>query len=109
VLSLLPGDKLPKIEFNLFKIDTLVHFIFYATLSFLMGIAFIFNKNEPFKKWIVLIIATGILVGCFVEVIQGNFIQNRFFSFSDIIANTIGTVIGIIVFVKIRLNNVKLW
>ena len=109
VLSFLPGEKLPKIEFDLFKIDTLVHFIFYATLTYLMSFAFLSKKNEPLLNWIVFIIATGILIGCFVEVIQGNFIKNRFFSVSDIFANTIGNLIGMIAFVKFRLNNVKLW
>lgn len=116
MLSFLPGDKLPEIKFTLFEIDKVVHFLLYFTLVILMSFSFLKNKNEnnskknePFLKRIVLIIATGIFIGSFIEVIQGNFIPNRAFDVFDILANSIGTFIGMIFFVKIRLNKLKIW
>jgi len=112
VLSFMPGDKLPEIKFTLFEIDKIVHFVLYFILVILMSFSFLENnstKNEPFLKRIVLIIATGILIGSFIEIIQGSFIPNRAFDIFDIVANSIGTFIGMIFFVKIRLNKLKIW
>jgi len=108
----MPGDKLPEIKFTLFEIDKIVHFVLYFILVILMSFSFLENnstKNEPFLKRIVLIIATGILIGSFIEIIQGSFIPNRAFDIFDIVANSIGTFIGMIFFVKIRLNKLKIW
>lgn len=109
VLSLTPGDRLPKIEFTLFEIDKVIHFLFYFILALLMGFGFYSKKNEPFIKRIVVIIATGISTGSIIEVIQGNFIKNRFFDVFDIIANSIGTIIGFLLIEIIRKNKLKLW
>ena len=109
VLSFLPGDKFPDITFTLFEIDKIVHFLFYFVLALLMGTAFYYKKNEPFIKRIVIIVAIGISVGFFIEVIQGNFIKNRFFDFFDILANSIGTLVGFIIIEKIRINKLKHW
>lgn len=116
VLSFLPGDKLPELNFTLFELDKLIHFGLYFVLANLMGFAFLNDqiqkkskKNEPFLKRIVWIVATGMLIGYLVEVIQGNFVPNRAYDMFDVLANSIGTIIGIIFFVKFRLKKLKIW
>jgi len=105
VLSLLPGDKLPEIEFSLFRLDIFVHLIFYSILTFLMLIGFKIKKNEPFFKSIVLIVMTTVVIGFSIELLQGNFIANRYFSYADILANSIGTVLGLVIFIKFYAKN----
>jgi len=109
ILSLTPGENFPEIEFNLFELDKLIHFIFYFTLVVLMNIGFRLKKSEPFYKSIVWIVVIGIFIGWSIEYLQGNFITNRFFDYSDIIANSLGTVIGMLIYVKYLMNKYKFW
>src|SRR5690606_6972450 len=101
ILSFLPGDQLPKIDLGFFKVDLFVHLFFYFVLTFLMLNAFE-KKNEPFLMLFVYISVITIFIGFFVEIIQGNYIKNRFFDKNDIFANAIGTLIGLLFFVWIK-------
>lgn len=76
----------------------------YFGLSFLQLIGFSDRqKNNPKKKlnlshfklygWIILV---GILVGYTIELIQGNFIVQRYFDITDLVANFFGTIFGVI-------------
>jgi len=105
ILSLTPGKHLPEIKFEWFEIDKVIHFAFYFILVILMSIAFRLIKNEPFSKGIVLIVVIGILIGWSIEFIQGNYITNRYFDYSDIIANSLGTVVGMLIYVKYPIKN----
>jgi len=105
----MPGENFPKIEFNLFELDKLIHFIFYFILVVLMNIGFRLKKSEPFYRSIVWIIVVGIFTGWSIEYLQGNFITNRFFDYSDIIANSVGTIVGMLIYVKYLMNKYKFW
>jgi len=109
ILSLIPGENLPEIEFNLFELDKLIHFIFYFILVILMNIGFRLKKSEPFYKSIVWIVVVGIFTGWSIEYLQGDFITNRFFDYSDIIANSLGTIVGMLIYVKYLMNKYKFW
>jgi len=109
ILSLTPGDNLPDIEFHLFGLDKLIHFIFYFILVILMSIGFRLKKSEPFYKSIVWIVVTGVFIGWSIEFVQGNYVTNRQFEYSDIIANSLGTVVGMLIYVKYLINNYKFW
>lgn len=109
ILSLTPGDKLPEIKFSLFELDKLVHFTFYFILVVLMSIGFRLTKNEPFYKSIVLTIVIGIFIGWSIEFIQGGFIPNRQFDYLDIVANSLGTIVGMLIYMKYLINNYKFW
>ena len=109
ILSLLPGDKLPTIDFTLFQIDKVVHFLLYFVLSILMYYSFFKIKNELLIKRLVTIVGTGILLGTVIEIIQGTSITNRAFDQFDILANSIGTILGFIIIEKINLNKLNIW
>jgi len=109
ILSLLPGDNLPEIDFTLFEIDKAVHFTLYFVLAILMYYSFFKIKNELIIKRVVVIVVIGILFGTLIEVIQGTLITNRTFDQFDILANSLGTVTGFIIIEKINLNKLKLW
>ncbi|MFD1553792.1 hypothetical protein DNU06_09615 [Putridiphycobacter roseus] len=97
-LSLLPGDRLPEIKFEWFKIDTMVHIIMYTVLSFLMLFGFCFKKNEPFRRKALYIVVVCIIFGFGIEIIQGSLIRNRFFSWKDFIANNLGVFTGMLIY-----------
>ena len=109
ILSLTPGENLPEFKLQLFELDKLIHFIFYFILVLLMSIGFRLKKNEPFYKSSVWIVGIGIFIGWSIEYLQGNYITNRYFDYLDIIANSLGTIVGMIVYVKYLITNYKFW
>ncbi len=69
----------------------------YFVLATLMVLDFANKKmNLSNSKLYLIIILTGIAFGIFVELIQGFFIYQRFFGVTDIIANSLGTIFGVI-------------
>ncbi len=110
ILSLTPGDQLPIVDFEWFKLDTAVHIMMYAVLSFLMLIGFFHQKNELLKIQSLLVCVSVVLIGLIIEFLQGNYIPKRYFSWEDVIANSIGTIIGFLiqlVYIKKELNLVR--
>ena len=110
VLSLTPGDKLPKIKFEWFRIDTAVHVLMYLILTFLVFIGFYHQKNELSKASALYIIVSSILFGLCIEFLQGEFAFQRYFSWGDFIANTIGAIVGYflyLIYKKKELNLVR--
>ncbi len=98
ILSLLPGDQLPELKFDWFEIDTAVHIVMYFVLVFLMLVGFFKIKNELFPSQVLYIIVIGLIIGLAIEFIQGHFISNRFFSWKDVMANSIGGCAGYFIF-----------
>jgi glycopeptide antibiotics resistance protein len=108
VLSLTPGNRLPDLKIDWISIDTFFHLIFYLVLSFLMLIARYKNDKKVnqlnFELYSNVIVA-GLLIGFVIELMQEYLIYMRYFSLKDIIANSFGTIFGVIVF---RLTSKKL-
>ncbi|MFT4753582.1 MAG: VanZ family protein [Salibacteraceae bacterium] len=98
VLSFLPGSKFPKTELT--NIDLVVHFFFYCVFTFLLILGnvrqtqFSFCKNNP----ILMALSVSIPYGGVVEIIQGTKFVSRSAEFADFIANSIGSIIGVILF-----------
>ena len=105
VLSFLPGDRIPKIDFELFSLDTAVHIIMYTVLAIFLLHAFQNRKLNQFDIRVYLFLTIcGIVFGFLVELIQGNFIHRRFFAWDDVIANVAGTIIGAVSYAWISRN-----
>lgn len=96
-ITLTPGDKLP--EVGIFQIDKLVHFFVFGLLMFLSayGLFRIVKAANSTMNVVTVGAIYSIGLGLLVEVLQ-LFVPNRSFSVADVIANTIGTVIGYVVF-----------
>ena len=106
VLSFIPGNRLPEIEWNLVSFDTVAHFIMYSFLAYAMclgGLKKNLNLSKPTLYLIILLV--GIAYGTSIELIQGFYIYQRFFDTADIFANTIGTIFGVL---AARLTSIKL-
>jgi VanZ family protein len=92
ILFCLPGSAFPKADF-LSKIwfDKWVHIGFFTVLLFLWNWAFRLNKRGDFY----LILLLAILYGFLIEVVQHYLIINRSFDLGDLVADTIGSLVGL--------------
>ena len=90
-LSLLPGENIKTVGFiNLPFGDKLGHFIAYAALGFFWA-----NVIKPSNNYIVKTVLFLFSLGISLELIQFNFLVGRFFEIFDIIANIIGSIVGV--------------
>jgi VanZ family protein len=95
ILSLLPPKSIEKIGEH----DKINHFIAYAVLSLNLG--FVVKRVKTYLFCIPLLFAYGLLL----EYFQG-FVPGRQPSWLDALANSIGVVIGLIIFwIYFRLNS----
>lgn len=89
----IPGSNVPKV--NLPLIDKWVHFIIFASFSFLW---YVVVKRKSTKNSILLFL-TATLFGYLVEVIQGSgLVANRSYELNDVIADAIGGLLGVVLY-----------
>ncbi len=99
ILSAGPGISLPEEWWDLFSPDKFGHLAFYGVLSFLLIYGFFKRKDYSKKKEIQSIILASSF-GIAMEVMQYAFFPGRYFEIMDIIANIIGSIIGLVLFRK---------
>lgn len=81
---------------DLFTFDKVVHFIFYSILIILFYRGL--DKLNADRRYYQLFFIACVLYGGFIEVIQATCFPNRSGDVPDFIANTIGCIIGVLVF-----------
>ena len=86
-VSSLPGENIPKSW--LLSFDKLIHLIEY----FILGILLMKSMKNVSTKMLIVVIPFGIFFGIIDEYLQ-SFISGRFSSALDVLADTIGVVIG---------------
>jgi VanZ family protein len=97
ILFFLPGSAFPKEDwFSKIHFDKWVHTGIFMILSFICGWAFLLRQKRDFIVLLLLTIGYGLLV----EIIQGNLIANRSYDLADLLADTIGSVAGIIMWAR---------
>lgn len=107
VVSLLPGESLPQFSWGqMISLDTLGHFGLYALLSFVFLYEWLRNQrsvrgqlSDSIRIW-----ASTSVFGILLEVLQATMITGRFFEVSDIIANIIGSMTGILMYFWLMKN-----
>jgi len=97
VISCLSLIKTPKIDTGFSNIDKLYHLFAYFTLSLFW--LFSFYKKSSLKYFIVL---ACVIYGILIEVIQQTLTISRTGDYKDAIANTLGSIFGLIVFNQIK-------
>lgn len=98
-LSTTGGINLPSSWWDLIAVDKVGHLVVYGFFSMLLLWAFIKNRKLPLKKKEVIIaLGISIIYGIGMEVIQYSFFPGRFFEIPDIIANIIGSFLGLYLF-----------
>jgi len=79
--------------------DKLGHMAIYAVFSILMLWAFFKSRNQmPSNTNALLIVGLSSAYGLLMEIMQFSFFTGRYFEVLDIIANIIGSFIGLWVF-----------
>jgi len=93
VLCFLPGNEIPKV--NIPFIDKWAHVVLFAGFSFLWLCA---APTRSFVYLFILLLITAFL-GWLVEYIQGHYVQGRYQDDMDTLADAVGGLVGIIIFV----------
>jgi len=96
----LPGQDLPNIDFWEIDIeDKLAHVGVFAILGFLM--VYGFKRRQPSRRitlnYILLLVLIASAYGALTELLQGLLFPSRFASFADFIADSTGSVLGIVI------------
>ncbi len=97
------GNELPSLKFGL---DKLAHIVVYSFLSYLLLFAYVNTSNQKYLRKIYLAFLIAFLYGIFEEFHQ-LFVPGRFFSFADMYANLVGSIIGILIWHFDILNHKK--
>lgn len=111
ILVLLPGTSLPQIPdfHHLFKPDKIIHLFLFGTFSFLILQGIIKQYSYVFFRYYGIIIAlfAGVSWGAITEYLQYILEINRSGNIYDTIANTLGCLIGILVFFIARRKKLR--
>lgn len=95
VLCFLPGHELPKV--NVPFIDKWAHVILFAIFSFLWLCAIVTVNTY----YLVIVFCITVFVGWLVEFIQGHYVSGRYQDNMDTFADSVGGLLGIVLFVLI--------
>ena len=87
---------------SLSNIDKLYHALAYFSLTVVWLLVFI--RKEKKKVVIILCIAFGVLM----EFLQSNLTDYRSFEYLDMLANTVGVLIGLLFFSRIEKNLINM-
>lgn len=93
ILCFLPGDEIPDVDIPF--IDKWAHVVLFAVFSFLWLCAWPTRKIGNLLFWLVV----SVFVGWLVEYIQGHYVPGRYQDNMDTLADAVGGLAGIIIFV----------
>ena len=100
LVCLMPGDNLPSSSFFCFKgADKLIHFTLYLVLLILIGKGLVsyFKSSYSSTRIIVISYLYCLFLGIGIEFIQSVFVAGRLGDFFDVLANAIGSSIGVFI------------
>ncbi|MBL4593729.1 MAG: VanZ family protein [Flavobacteriales bacterium] len=98
VISGYPGNYVPKVP--VWQFDKIVHWAVYSVLSVCLLIAWnkqYMNKKNRLKLSLA-VVFIGAFYGGFMEFLQDNIFINRSGNWFDFIANTIGAIMGVLMY-----------
>jgi VanZ family protein len=97
ILMAIPGNMLPHEETTFIpNLDKLVHFTLFGTFVFLWSVYYATKKEKNYNSHnrFTLILIIACLYGVATELMQKYFIPNRDYDIYDILADSIGAVVG---------------
>lgn len=98
------SGKLNQFDFFI-PIDKLLHAIIHLILAFIWLTAIVYQKNKQIKtKWIALTLISCVVYGIIIEIFQGQLVNTRKADFMDVIANSVGTLLGLLLFLKVKIR-----
>ncbi|MHC2992820.1 vanz family protein [Pontibacter sp. HJ8] len=101
ITTLLPSSSMPALSiWELFSFDSFAHAFLFAVLAYLMIVGL--KKQHTYLKLQHYAIRTALLIstmfGIFIELMQHYFITGRQGDIIDVLSNTIGCLLGIVLF-----------
>lgn len=103
VLLTLPGSNFPKKDW-LDKIwfDKWVHIFLFSVMVFLACMFWVENgkSSVKFRLTFYAIAFSALVYGIIMELVQHYWIPNRSFEYGDIIADGVGSLLGLVIFLK---------
>ncbi len=102
ILSLIPTNSLKKFSVDIISFDKLAHIFIYSVLSFLIawGLQKTIKRKNLTLKTLGFIFVISIFYGIGMEIGQKLLSTGRYFEYYDIIANIIGSFIGLLFFIR---------
>lgn len=101
VLFFLPTTELPKVAIS--SADKIVHgLVYFLLVNLWMVYFYVKNGFRILWKWVAILFFSILLYGIIVEIFQGLFTVSRRADIFDLIANVIGTLLGIFFFKKMK-------
>lgn len=96
-LCFLPADEIPDLDIPF--VDKWAHMVLFA------GFSFFWLLGYPSRRWLPLLwwLGLSVFVGWLVEYIQGHYVPGRFQDQVDTLADAVGGLLGIIIFVPLSL------
>ena len=93
--SLLSSSKVPSIAVS----DKGIHFVFYAIFAFLLYFPVYRTKKIAFSFLgpAVIVVLIGFTFGALIELVQDRYIVGRFGEWLDLVANSLGLLVGALV------------
>lgn len=88
----MPGDELP--DLNIWQVDKVFHVFFYLIFVVLMRLGYPGAGN---KRSLIIYFLIAVFYGVMIEVLQGSFVENRYFDIYDIGANAVGAALALII------------
>lgn len=109
VLSAIPGGMMPTLSFK--AGDKWGHFFAYGILSLVMLTEYAHHLRWSSKtgRWLISIVLICIGYGIMLEFLQGYLFYKRSFDVADMLANTIGVVLGTILYTAFYKKIKSLW
>ena len=101
VVFFLPPSELPKVTFS--SADKVVHGLVYFILVTLW-MAYLYQRNnfQMNTQWIAILFFSILLYGIIIEISQALFTVSRRADIFDLVANVIGSLLGILFFKRIK-------
>ena len=98
ILSVMPGINLPETWADFISWDKIGHLTVYGILTFLLLLGSKKTRPEIDAKITLYILLGTAAYGILLEIIQYSFFPGRYFEKLDILANIIGSFIGLFLF-----------
>jgi len=113
ILSGVPGNMIPKVEnfWNWLRPDKIIHIFLYGVFFFLLlnSTAKQLNITVLGIKQVLILLTVGIIFAALTEILQAKIFINRDGSLYDFIANMIGCLAGLTIYlVRSKKKHIKL-
>lgn len=103
ILTLFPGQYIPPpvTLWDFIGVDKIVHAVLFGVLTILLTRGFRKQYTYSRLRYYAALVAVvlSLIYGASTEIIQGNFMKDRYFEFFDMLANATGCILGLIILI----------